>query len=87
MNSTYLQLTKNQQDYLKLKQMNTHLEEVIDFITANDLPFVEELAKLTSYEIDFKEKNMIRAMVKVGAFPHQKELKNFDFSFQTSINR
>jgi DNA replication protein DnaC len=67
--------------------MNTHLDEVIDFITVNNLSFTEGLTKLTSYEIDFKETNMIRAMVKVGAFPHQKELKDFDFSFQPSINR
>jgi len=30
---------------------------------------------------------MIHAMVKVGAFPHQKELLDFDFSFQPSVNR
>lgn len=86
MNSTYIQLTKNL-EYLKLKQMNTHLDEVIDFVTVNNLSLVEGLTKLTSYEIDFKEKNMIRAMVKVGAFPHHKELKDFDFSFQPSVNR
>lgn len=42
--------------------------------------------KLTSHEIDFKEANMIRSMVKVGAFPHHKELNDFDFEFQSSIN-
>jgi DNA replication protein DnaC len=67
--------------------MNIHLDEVIDFVTVNNLSLVDGLTKLTSYEIDFKEKNMIRAMVKVGAFPHQKELKDFDFSFQPSVNR
>lgn len=86
MNSAYIQLTKNL-DYLKLKQMNLHLDEIIDFITVNNLSFVDGLTKLTSYEIDFKETNMIRSMVKVGAFPHQKELKDFDFSFQVSINK
>lgn len=30
---------------------------------------------------------MIKAMVKVGAFPHYKELKDFDFTFQESINK
>ena len=38
MNSTYVQLTKNL-DYLKLNQMNLHLDEVIDFITNNSLSF------------------------------------------------
>ena len=30
---------------------------------------------------------MIQSMVKVGAFPHFKEIKDFDFSFQTSVNQ
>lgn len=84
--STYTQLIKNL-EYLKLKQMITHLNDVIDFINANNLSFVEGLTKLTSHEIDFKETNMIRSMVKVGAFPHHKELKDFDFGFQPSINQ
>ena len=85
MNSTYVQLKQNL-EYLKLKQMILHLDEVLDFITANNLSFTEGLVKLTSHEIDFKEANMIRSMVKVGAFPHHKELNDFDFEFQPSIN-
>lgn len=84
-NSTYVQLTKNL-DYLKLGQMKLHLDEVLDFITSNNLSFAEGLTRLTGYEIDFKETNMIRSMVKVGAFPHYKEVGDFDFSFQPSIN-
>lgn len=86
MTSTYTQLTKNL-DYLKLTQMITHLDDTIDFINTNNLSFVEGLAKLTTHEIDFKEASMIRAMVKVGAFPHRKEVKDFDFTFQPSINQ
>ena len=29
---------------------------------------------------------MIRSMVKVGAFPHQKGIGDFEFAFQPSIN-
>ena len=86
MNSTYTQLVKNL-EYLKMKQMVNHLDEIIDFTTKNNLSFVDALVKLTSYEIDFKETNMIKAMVKVGAFPHNKEIKDFDFEFQPKINR
>ncbi|WP_270614642.1 IS21-like element helper ATPase IstB [Blautia massiliensis (ex Durand et al. 2017)] len=77
MNSTYVQLKKNL-EYLKLNQMDLHLDEVIDLITSSPLSFTEGLCKLTNYEIDFKEANMIRSMVKVGAFPH--------FEFQPSVN-
>lgn len=86
MTSTYTQLIKNL-EYLKMKQMIVHLDEVVDFITKNNLSFVEGLTKLTSHEIDYKEVNMIRSMVKVGAFPHHKELREFDFSFQPTINQ
>jgi len=72
-------------DYLKMKEMGLHLSETIDFINKNNLSFTEGLIKLTNYEIDHKEASMIKAMVKVGAFPHTKELKEFDFSFQETI--
>lgn len=66
--------------------MQLHLDEVIDFVTSNNLSFTEGLVRLTTHEIDFKEANMIRSMVKVGAFPHQKGIEDFDFTFQPSVN-
>jgi len=86
MDSTYTQLNKNL-EYLKMTQMVTHLDDTIDFINTNNLSFTEGLIKLTTHEIDFKEANMIRSMVKVAAFPHRKEVKEFDFDFQPSINK
>lgn len=86
MTSTYTKLIQNL-EYLKLKQMIVHLDETIDFMTNNQLSFTEILVKLTDYEIDMKEINMVRSMVRVGAFPHQKEIKDFDFDFQPSINK
>jgi DNA replication protein DnaC len=67
--------------------MVAHLDETIDFMNNNHLSFVDALIKLTDYEIDMKEINMVKAMVKVAAFPHLKEIKDFDFSFQPSINK
>ncbi len=48
---------------------------------------MKPLIKLTGYEIDMREINMVKSMVKVGAFPHLKEIKDFDFDFQPSINK
>lgn len=86
MNSSYQQLVQNL-EYLKLKQMTLHLGETIDSGMHNQLSFVDTLIKLTNYEISVKEKNTINSMVKVGAFPHRKEVKDFDFGFQPSINK
>lgn len=86
MNSSYSKLLKNL-EYLKLNQMIVHLDETIDFMNRNQLSFTETLIKLTDYEIDMKEINMVKSMVKVAAFPHLKELNEFDFSFQPTINK
>lgn len=74
-------------DYLKLKVIPLHLQETMDHITNANLSFIEGLNLLLQHEITFKEASMIKAMVKVGGFPHFKELKDFDFSFQESINK
>jgi DNA replication protein DnaC len=86
LNSSYQQLVQNL-EYLKLKQMIQHLGETIDFGMSNQLSFVDTLLKLTNHEIDMREKTMIYSMVKVGAFPHRKEIKDFDFGFQPSVNK
>jgi DNA replication protein DnaC len=86
MTTNYQQLLHNL-EYLKLKQMTLHLSEVIDFSVNNQMSFIDTLIKLTGYEIDVREQNMIQSMVKVGAFPHLKEIKDFDFNFQPSLNQ
>lgn len=86
MNSSYLKLKENL-SYLKLDQMILHLDETIDFMNRNELSFTDTLIKLTGHEIDMKEINMIKSMVRVAAFPHLKEVKDFDFEFQPSINK
>ena len=84
-NSTYNQLTANL-DLLKLEQMKLHLDEIRDFVTSNGLSFTEGLLKLSNYEVDFKEQNAARSMVKAAAFPFAKELKDYDFEFQPSVS-
>src|SRR5690625_7371933 len=86
MNSSYSKLKENL-NYLKLHQMNIHLDETIDFMNRNELSFTDTLIKLTNDEIDMKEINMIKAMVKVAAIAHLKEIKDFDIEFQLSINK
>lgn len=86
MTSSYNKLIENF-EYLKLNQMVAHLNETIDFMNNNQLSFIDTLIKLTDYEIDMKEINMVKSMVKVAAFPHRKEINDFDFSFQPSVNK
>ncbi|EHI97617.1 IstB ATP binding domain-containing protein [Clostridium sp. DL-VIII] len=83
MNSTYTQLINNL-EYLK---MIAHLNEVIDFTTKNKLSFVDALIKLTAHEIHYKESNMIKSIIKVGAFPHQKNLSILTLIFNLALIR
>ncbi len=85
-NSSYKTLISNL-EYLKLNQMILHLDEVLSNASKNNLSFTDMLIKLTSHEIDFKEANMIKSMVKVGAFPHHKSIEDFDFNFQPTIDK
>ena len=61
-------------------------DEIRDFVTNNGLSFTEGLLKLSNYEVDFKEQSASRSMIKAAAFPFVKELKDFDFEFQPSVN-
>lgn len=84
-NSTYNQLTANL-ELLKLTQMKLHLDGIRDFVTTNGLSFTEGLLKPSNYEADFKEQNASRSMIKAAAFPFVKELKDYGFGFQPSVN-
>ena len=86
MNSTYNQLCTNLEQ-LKLGQMKEKLDETIDFISKNNLPFAEGLLKLSNYEVYLKESNAAKTMVKAGSFPFQKGLEDFEFAFQPSVNQ
>jgi len=86
MTSTYNRLNVNL-EILKLHALKEHLDEGIEFATTNQLGLTEALLHLTDYEVDQRKENAVKAMVKVGAFPFIKGLKDFDFEFQPSINK
>ena len=76
-NSTYNQLTANL-ELLKLTQMKLHLDEIRDFVTTNGLSFTEGLLKLSNYEVDFKEQNASKSMIKAAAFFLLGEMIEYD---------
>lgn len=85
-NNLYSQLSDNFEK-LGLMQMKLHLDEIADDITSNKISITEGLLKLSNYEIDFKSKSAASSLVKAAAFPFIKELKDFDYDFQPSINQ
>lgn len=87
MNMTEYEHLISNLEYLKFKEMPLRLKETLDFITKNELTFTQGLIKITDYEVTFKETNMMRAMVKVAGFPHYKEISDYDFTFQPTVNK
>ena len=67
--------------------MKEKLNDTIDFISKNNLAFAEGLLRLSNYEVDRKEANASRSMIKAGAFPFQKGLEDFEFDFQPSVSQ
>jgi len=84
-NSIYQQAEHNL-SILKLNQMKLHLEEITNTVGNEGLSFSEGLLKLTNYEVDYKENSAAQNMIHAAAFPFVKTLKDFDFSFQPSVN-
>ncbi len=85
-NSIYRQLCTNLTQ-LKLPQMALHLEEVSALVSSGSLSFSEGLLKLSSYEADFQAKKAAGSMIKAAAFPFIKEIKDYEFDFQPSVNQ
>src|SRR5574344_272547 len=84
--NNYQQLQKNLHE-LKLTQISLQIDDYINKINEHKLSIGDALCELTSKEVEVKNFNAAHAMVKVAAFPHLKELKDFDFEFQPKINK
>lgn len=84
--NNFQQLQKNLHE-LKLTQISLQIDDYINKINEHKLSIVDALCELTSKEVEVKNFNAAHAMVKVAAFPHLKELKDFDFEFQPKINK
>lgn len=69
--------------YLKLKQMELHLESELK---NEKTSLIDGLLKLTDYEVDNKRIVAANQMVKTANFPSVKTLDDFDFSFNENIN-
>ena len=77
----------NNLNTLKLDKMRTYLPSFLDSLTKKDISITDLLLELTNKEIDYKNERAKENNIKLAAFPFKKELKDFDFDFQPSINK
>ena len=74
-------------DKLKLEKMNMALSDYLDSISKKSISPLETLAYLTDEEVDFKQIRASKMRIKIANFPFEKKLEDFDFDYQTSVNK
>ena len=78
--------TSNILNDLGLYGLKNNLSNVIDYVTNNNITFLEGLNHFLKNEVKYREINRAEANIKVAHFPYLKEIKDFDFDYQPSIN-
>ena len=84
--NTYNALVNNL-EALSLNEIKSHLGPYLDMIAEGTKTAVDALYELTEMEMSFRREAVITGNVKVAHFPYLKEIGEFDFGFQPSIDR
>ena len=79
--------TVNILNSLNLYGLKNNISNEIDYITNNNLTFLEGLNHFLKSEVKYREINRAETNIKVAHFPYIKELKDFNFDYQPSINK
>lgn len=77
----------NNLESLGLVKMKENVNTYLDLIASGNKTALDSMYELTEQEIEFKKAQSITGCVKVANFPYLKEMKDFDFSFQPSIDK
>lgn len=85
MNSYNLLL--NNLEQLKLMKIKEYYPNFVDIATKNHKTLTESLLELTNKEIEYRDERASQIQVTVSAFPYKKEISDFDFDYQPSINK
>ena len=77
----------NNLETLKLDKIRNYLPNYLETISSQEITFVDAMLELTEKEIAFKNERAAKIQITVSAFPFEKELSDFDFDYQPSINK
>lgn len=77
----------NNFEKLKLEKMKELYPYYIEKITKEDLTLTDALYDLTEKEIKYRDERASQTQIIVSAFPYKKEIEDFDFDYQPSINK
>ncbi len=74
-------------EVLKLDKIKNMLPEYLDEMKNKNISFTEMLYDLTKEEIKYQSERAAKVNITVSAFPFEKTINDFDFSYQPSIDR
>ena len=83
---TYNKLLNNL-EILKMEKVRNYLPNYLEKVTSEEITFVDALFELTEKEIEFRNERASKIQISVSAFPFHKELSDFDFDYQPTINK
>lgn len=86
MTANYNRLVNNLEE-LKLTAIREHLPSYISMINEGTKDITDALYELTEREKAYRQERIIHSCVKTAGFPFLKELSDFDFSFQPSLDK
>ena len=77
----------NNLEVFKLEKMLNYLPNYLDSIKEQDISIIDILYNLTEQEILYRDERASRIQVTVAGFPFEKEVKDFDFTYQPGVNK
>lgn len=83
--SNYNKLLTNL-EVLKLEKIREYYPNYIENIN-KEISLTDMLLELTNKEIEYRNERASQIQITVSAFPYKKELEDFDFNYQPSINK
>lgn len=84
--SNYNALINNLEE-LELNRIRENMDSYLDLIADGTKTALDAFYELSELEIRFRKEQAITGCVKVANFPFLKEIKDFDFDFQPSIDK
>ena len=84
---TSFNVLQNNLEELSLFKMNEILPNVIEKSVKESSSLLDSLLELTSAEIAFRDERARKINITVSHFPYIKTIKEFDFSYQPTINK
>lgn len=84
--NTYNRLINNFEE-LGLDRFKENMNSYLDMIADGSKTALDAIYELTEMEIGFRKEQAVTGCVKVANFPFLKEINEFDFSFQPSLDK